>query len=149
MTLECSDVHALDLLSTPKSPVVWLTRRVRYAQGASSTTDDLLNEPSSPFGTLSGDSPVAPPAQFSTSYPGGIPFFNIGGGKRGDMIEEIDEVELAVWWIPVNDATQEMYLRKLEGEIHLAKDLQPTCKFLPFSVEVRLCIIDRRKQLEC
>ena len=65
------------------------------------------------------------------------------------MIEEIDEVELAVWWVPAHDATQEMYLRKLEGEIHLAKDLQPTCKFLPFSVEVRLCIVDRRKQLEC
>jgi len=64
------------------------------------------------------------------------------------MIEEIDEVELAVWWVPANDATQEKYLRRLEGEIHLAKDLQPTCRFLPFSVEVSLCIIDR-KQLEC
>ena len=74
----------------------------------------------------------------------------MGGGKRGNMIEEIDEVELAVWWVPANDATQdsEMYLRILEGEIHLAKDLQPTCRFLPFSVEVCLCIIDRRKQLE-
>ena len=148
MTLECLDVHALGLLSTPKSPVVRLTRRVRYAQGASSTTDDVLNEPSSPFGTLSGD-PIAPPAKSSTSHPGGIRFFNAGGSKRGDMIEEIDEVELAVWWVPAHDATQEMYLRKLEGEIHLAKDLQPTCKFPPFSVEVCLCIVDRRKQLEC
>ena len=148
MTLECLDVHALDLLSTPKSPVVRLIRRVRYAQGASSTTDDVLNESSSPFGTLSGDL-VASPAKSFTSHPGGIRFFNIGSGKRGDMIEEIDEVELAVWWVPTNDATQKMYLRKLEGEIHLAKDLQPTCRFLPFSVEVCLCIIDRRKQLEC
>ena len=76
----------------------------------------------------------------------------MGGGKSGDMIEEIDEVdevELAVWWVPANDDPQEMYLRKLEGEIHLAKDLQPTCRFLPFSVEVCLCIIDRQKQLEC
>ena len=148
LTLICLDVHALDLLSTPKSPVVRLTRRVRYTQGASSTTDDVLNEPSSPFGTLSGD-PVAPPTKSSPSYPSGIPFFKMGGGKRGDMIEEIDEVESAVWWVPTNDATQEMYLRKLEGEIHLAKDLQPTCRFLPFSVEVCLCIIERRKQLEC
>ena len=71
----------------------------------------------------------------------------MGGAKRGDMIEEVDEVGLAVWWVPTNDAIQEMYLRKLEGEIHLAKDLQPTCKFLPFSVEVCLSIIDRRNNL--
>ena len=144
MTLESLDDHALGLLSTPKSPIVRLTRRVRYTQGPSSATDDVLNEPSSPFGTLNGD-PVAPPAKSSTSYRGGIP---LSGSKRGDMIEEIDEVELAVWWVPANDATQEKYLRRLEGEIHLAKDLQPTCRFLPFSVEVSLCIIDR-KQLEC
>lgn len=134
LTLECLDVHALDLLSTPKSPVVRLTRRVRYTQGALSTTDDFINEPSSPFGTLSGD-PVASPANSSTSYPGGVAFSDMGVSKRGNMIEEIDEVELAVWWVPANDATQEMYLRKLEGEIHLAKDLQPTCRFLPFSIE--------------
>ncbi|EDR05590.1 uncharacterized protein LACBIDRAFT_302914 [Laccaria bicolor S238N-H82] len=140
LTLECLDVHALDLLSTLKSPIVRLTRRVRYTPGASSTTDAVLNEPSSPFGTLSGD-PFASPTK---SYPGGMPFFN---GKRGDMIEEIDEVELAVWWVPANGATQEMYLRKLEGEIHLAKDLQPTCRFLPFSVEVCLCFIDGQKHL--
>ena len=71
----------------------------------------------------------------------------MGGAKRGDMIEEVDEVGLAVWWVPTNHAIQEMYLRKLEGEIHLAKDLQPTCKFLPFSVEVCLSIIDRRNNL--
>ena len=142
LTLECLDVHALGLLSTPKSPVIRLTRRVRYTQGASSPTDDALNEPSSPFGTLGGD-PVASPTKSSTS------FFNMGGGKRWDMIEEIDEVELAVWWVPANHAIQEMYLRRLEGKIHLARDLQPTCKFLPFSVEVCLCIIDRRKQFEC
>jgi hypothetical protein len=65
------------------------------------------------------------------------------------MIEEIDEVELAVWRVSEHDATQEMNLRRLEGEIHLAKDLQPTCRFLPFSIEVCLCVIDWRKQLEC
>ncbi|EDR05670.1 uncharacterized protein LACBIDRAFT_329543 [Laccaria bicolor S238N-H82] len=83
-----------------------------------------LNLPSS--GSHGGGDPFASPIKS---------FFNMGGGKRGDMTEEIDEVDLAVWWVPASDATQGMYLRRLEGEIHLAKDLQPTCRFLPFSVE--------------
>jgi hypothetical protein len=62
----------------------------------------------------------------------------VGGGKCGDMIQEVDEVELAVWRVPPNDASPETYLKRLEGEIHLAKDLQPTCRFPPFSVEVCL-----------
>ena len=60
----------------------------------------------------------------------------VNGGRSGEMIEEVDEVELAVWRIPPMDGTQEMNVKTLEGEIHLAKDLQPTCRFLPFTIEV-------------
>lgn len=62
----------------------------------------------------------------------------VSGGRCGGMIQEVDEVELAVWRVPPNNAPSETYLKRLEGEIHLAKDLQPTCRFPPFSVEVCL-----------
>ena len=62
----------------------------------------------------------------------------VSGGRCGCMIQEVDEVELAVWRVPPNNAPSETYLKRLEGEIHLAKDLQPTCRFPPFSVEVCL-----------
>ena len=67
----------------------------------------------------------------------------VNGGRSGEMIEEVDEVELAVWRIPPMDATQEMNVKTLEGEIHLAKDLQPTCRFLSFSIEVCCLLIHR------
>ena len=67
----------------------------------------------------------------------------VNGGRSGEMIEEVDEVELAVWRIPPMDGTQEMNVKTLEGEIHLAKDLQPTCRFLPFSVEVCFLLVHR------
>ncbi|EDR12159.1 uncharacterized protein LACBIDRAFT_311255 [Laccaria bicolor S238N-H82] len=136
LTLESSNSHALGLLSTPKSPFVRLTRRVRYSQDASSTIDNKKSkELTSPLSTPNGDS-VVPNARSSTSSrPGGRDVKMVNGGRSGEMIEEVDEVELAVWRMPPMDATQEMNVKNLEGEIHLAKDLQPTCKFLPFSVE--------------
>ena len=126
MTLESSNSHALSLLWTPKSPLVRLTRRVRYAQYSSPTPKNASNRP-----PTSGDSLAA---GFPTSLSRGKDI-NFGGGKRGDA-KEVDEVELAVWWVPPKDAPQDVYLKTLEGEIHLAKDLQPTCRFPSFSVEV-------------
>ena len=123
MTLESSNSHALSLLWTPKSPFVRLTRRVRYAQYSSPTPENVSNELPTSGNSLA--------AGFPTSLSRG----KVGGGKRGDA-KEVDEVELAVWWVPPKDAPQNMYLKTLEGEIHLAKDLQPTCRFPPFSVEV-------------
>ena len=67
----------------------------------------------------------------------------VNGGRLGEMIEEVDEVELAVRRIPLMDATQDMNAKTLEGEIHLAKDLQLTCRFLPFSVEVCRLLVHR------
>ena len=70
----------------------------------------------------------------------------VNGGRSGEMIEEVDEVELAVWRIPPMIATQEMNVKTLEGEIHLAKDLQPTCRFLPFSIEVCSLLVHRTRK---
>ena len=41
------------------------------------------------------------------------------------------------------DGTQEMNVKTLEGKIHLAKDLQPRCRFLPFTVEVCCLLVHR------
>lgn len=136
LTLESSNSHALGLLSTPKSPFARLTRRVRYTQDMTSSTETTLNEPSTSFSVLAGDSASSTAARFpGSSRYGGKDINMVGGGKSGGMIQEVDAVELAVWRIPLNDAPSEMNLKRLEGEIHLAKDLQPTCRFPHFSVE--------------
>ena len=56
--------------------------------------------------------------------------------KEPTISEEVDEAELAVWWVPPKDVPQEDYAKRLEGEIHLAKDLPPSSDFIPFVVEV-------------
>ena len=60
-----------------------------------------------------------------------------GPDKAGSIVEISSEVEAAVWW--VNAATggaPSARRRELEGEIHLDKDLQPTCDFALFKVSV-------------
>jgi hypothetical protein len=57
-------------------------------------------------------------------------------GKEPHISEEVDEAELAVWWVPPKDIPQEDHTKRLEGEIHLAKDLPPSSDFIPFVVEV-------------
>jgi hypothetical protein len=112
---------------------------VRYTQDVTSSTENISNESSTSSSILAGDSASPTATRFSgPSRHGGKDISMVGGGKCGDMIQEVDEVELAVWRVPPNDASPETYLKRLEGEIHLAKDLQPTCRFPPFSVEVCL-----------
>ena len=48
----------------------------------------------------------------------------VNGGRSGEMIEEVDEVELAVWRIPPMDGTQEMNVKTLEGE-HVFEPIPP------------------------
>ena len=57
-------------------------------------------------------------------------------GKEPNVFEEVDEAGLAVWWVPPKDIPQEDYMKRLEGEIHLAKELPPSSDFIPFVVEV-------------
>lgn len=112
---------------------------MRYTQDVTLSIENISSESSTSFSALAGDSASPTAARFSgTSRHGGKDINMASGGERGDMTQEVDEVELAVWRIPPNDAPPETYLKRLEGEIHLAKDLQPTCTFPLFSVEVGL-----------
>jgi hypothetical protein len=53
-----------------------------------------------------------------------------------DMKLVTHEVGRAKWWIPSKDAVQGPNVRHLEGEIHLSPDLQPSCDFQFFQIEV-------------
>lgn len=52
------------------------------------------------------------------------------------MAEDKKEVERAVWWINPEAEDLDAQVRHLEGEIHLEKELQPSCSFSLFKVSV-------------
>ncbi|KIJ93581.1 hypothetical protein K443DRAFT_684471 [Laccaria amethystina LaAM-08-1] len=55
--------------------------------------------------------------------------------KIAELIEDVEDVERAVWRAPLDDGPQEgPNVRRYSGEIHLRKELQPSCDFLPFRV---------------
>jgi hypothetical protein len=57
--------------------------------------------------------------------------------KIAELIEDVEDVERAVWGAPLDDGPQEgPNVRRYSGEIHLRKELQPSCDFLPFRVSV-------------
>jgi hypothetical protein len=58
-----------------------------------------------------------------------------------DMKLVTHEVGLANWWIPSKDVVQGPNTRLLEGEIHLSPDLQPSCDFQSFRIEVCTCLL--------
>jgi hypothetical protein len=53
-----------------------------------------------------------------------------------DMKLVTHEVGRANWWIPSKDVVRGPNVRHLEGEIHLSPDLQPSCDFPLFHIEV-------------
>lgn len=61
------------------------------------------------------------------------------------MAEDKKEVERAVWWINPEAEDLDAQVRHLEGEIHLEKELQPSCSFSLFKVSVSA----GRPHLEC
>jgi hypothetical protein len=50
--------------------------------------------------------------------------------------EVVQETARAVWWSPPSLLPEQGCTREMAGEIHLAKDLQPSCSFFPFNVLV-------------
>ena len=61
------------------------------------------------------------------------------GQSTPPMTENRMEVERAVWWFnPEAEGETErgLHVRCLEGEIHLKKELQPSCGFSLFKVSV-------------
>ncbi|KAF9009611.1 hypothetical protein BDQ17DRAFT_1072921 [Cyathus striatus] len=55
---------------------------------------------------------------------------NVAGGT-----EESDVVTQAQWWNPQDPSAQDAGKRTLFGELHLPKDMQPSCSFLLLNVE--------------
>jgi hypothetical protein len=55
--------------------------------------------------------------------------------------EDERAVGKAVWWLARNVAAQTPGQKWLEGEIHLQKDLQSSCGFIPFTIEVSTCFL--------
>ena len=52
--------------------------------------------------------------------------------------EQRDDVARAVWWA-AQPPSAECLSRELEGEIHLTKDLKPSCSVPNFILSVRPC----------
>lgn len=52
--------------------------------------------------------------------------------------EEVESIGTTVWWRPPkSDAPSEPGTRWLEGEIHLSRDLHPSCNYPRLIIEVR------------
>ncbi|RXW17835.1 hypothetical protein EST38_g8027 [Candolleomyces aberdarensis] len=72
-----------------------------------------------------------------------VRFYNQATATRREVSwnESVEDVGTAVWWQPATDSQNNPYTRHLEGEIHLAKDLRPTCEIAHFSISyfVVLC----------
>ncbi|KDR78627.1 hypothetical protein GALMADRAFT_244088 [Galerina marginata CBS 339.88] len=119
LKLSSEDSDALNLLSTPNAPSVRLVRRLRHL---SPRGGDVVSEIN--IG-VTGDSLSGmftfPPV--------------IADGKGSTLKTVIIEVAEAVWWVPPKDVPQEPYIRYLEGEIHLAHGLEPSCACSLFQIE--------------
>lgn len=55
---------------------------------------------------------------------------------NGAVVEDKTEVVKAVWWFNPEAEDVGAQVRHLEGEIHLEKELQPSCDFSLFKVSV-------------
>ena len=110
ISIHSNVAQALDLLANPKALAVRLMRCVQHPVGAGQ---------SMPIASQRGQ-------QRSESL-------------NGPMAENRMEVERAVWWFnPEAEGETEhgLHMRYLEGEIHLEKELQPSCGFPLFKVSV-------------
>ena len=138
LTLTSDDTEALDLLSSPNSPNIRLTRRLYHFtpqgsyEGALISDDDKSTAMGmgSTFGPSVMGTQMIPPAARGDSW------------ERCKLNAVTHEVCNGVWWVPPKDVAQESYTRHLEGEIHLASDLQPSCSCSIFSIEVSLQLTD-------
>ncbi|KAF9000212.1 hypothetical protein BDQ17DRAFT_1427216 [Cyathus striatus] len=61
---------------------------------------------------------------------------NVAGG-----LEESEVITQAQWWIPQDPSAQSTGKRTLFGELHLPKDMQPSCSFLLLNIEYTVELI--------
>lgn len=59
-------------------------------------------------------------------------------GSSSAIQYDVEEIQIttAKWWSPAKDSLLEGDERRVEGEIHLSRGLQPTSDFAHFIVEV-------------
>ncbi|KAF5331925.1 hypothetical protein D9611_008930 [Ephemerocybe angulata] len=169
LTIRCDDINALNIFADPRSPRVRLSRATRFLLNHHKE-DGLRTEfaasPTQPMGNVTPLLPIKLantasqltqrkssrrtsqdawvevdpfPASFSEQVPStaSSPVEMLGSS------DEDDEQEVgsgAVWWVP-QGVTQEPRTRRLMGEIHLPKALQPTCTFPLFNILYRVDLL--------
>ena len=105
LNIEAADQKVLDTFANARIIRVCLKRRINYTRNASLVL-----------------------ARFKANSRGK------GSSLRQDeMTEIVEDVGQAVWWVPSNAAFYGPSVRCLEGEIHLPKDLYPSC-MVPFLI---------------
>lgn len=121
MSIESSDVQTLDVLAAPKALAVRLMRRIAYFEdgGAGAHCGPTVSVAQGKQKVIVVSSP-APDARNPT--------------RR--LVEETTEMEKAVWWVNIDTAEQEPHKRRLEGEIHLDRDMPASCDFPLFKISV-------------
>jgi hypothetical protein len=116
LSIESADVQALDILTNPECIAVRLVRRVQYYDDGGKSLISSSSQQRPAFAT---------PATGNTD----------GNGMHVNAVE----VERAVWWVNP-DAVQShneaanANVKQINGEIHLDKELQPSCGFPLFKV---------------
>lgn len=124
MSIESSDVQALDILAAPKALAVRLIRRIAYFEdGGAGTNRGPTVSVAQGRQKVIVVSSLAPDARNPT--------------RR--LVEETTEMEKAVWWVNIDAAEQEPRKRRLEGEIHLDRDMPASCDFPLFKISVSDC----------
>src|SRR5260221_12834838 len=115
ITIHSDSVEVEQLLSSTERPTVRLLRRVWHPMIE-------FENPSPEKGTYGSN-----PTNTSWAYIM-VP--------TSDLKLVTHEVGRASWWTPSKDVVQGPNARHLEGEIHLSPDLQPSCDFQSFRIEV-------------
>ncbi|KAF6758843.1 hypothetical protein DFP72DRAFT_807356 [Ephemerocybe angulata] len=154
LTLNSSDIQALNLLAIPSTPRLRLMRRVLYSErgpktmgaahpgGGPGAIPDILEKKSRVRTrysrtfreTLFG--PSAKAAGNLTTHEAGLDWE--AAIFPDDAVESVDEITCATWWIippAVSEgSTPDLSVRKLGGEIHLPPNLKPSCRSPLFSI---------------
>ncbi|PPQ69886.1 hypothetical protein CVT26_014149 [Gymnopilus dilepis] len=126
-TISSEDSKSLDILFTPNLPRIRLLRRIQYFEKVSLQTSNHEGLPQEFSSSLS---------EFPAMFPVlSLPTGKAGNLALGDLRSDIHEAGVGTWWIPPKNVLQEPNLRRMQGEIHLDADLQPSCASKFFSIE--------------
>jgi len=145
LTIACNNKNALQILSDPRSPRVHLSRSIRVA-GHSRSTHPLTQGDgqrrwqkvsSKGFGSVIANGGFGETGAWRTKGE------NQGARAYADSLEEVENghnrVAAALWRVPrspIDALTDRPGIRGLVGEMHLSTELQPTCTFPLFRIQV-------------